>query len=48
MTATSTPMGGDLAKGGADGEPVARPRRDVAAARSQTQTVNVFTLTRQG
>jgi hypothetical protein len=48
VTATSTPMGGDLAKGGADGGTGGTTAGDVAAARGQTQTVNVFTLTLKG
>jgi WD40-like Beta Propeller Repeat len=49
VTATSTPMGGDLAKGGGDaGGTAGTTAGDVAAARAQTQTVNVFTLTLKG
>jgi WD40-like Beta Propeller Repeat len=49
VTATATPMGGDLAKGGADPEGGGGTTAgDVAAARAQTHTANVFTLTLKG
>jgi hypothetical protein len=44
LTATSSPMGGDLARGGVDTGAGGTTAADVAAARAQTQTVNVFTL----
>lgn len=48
VTATSAPMGGDLAKGGTDPGGGGTTAGDVAAARAQTQTANVFTLTLKG
>lgn len=48
VSATAAPMGGDLAKGGSDGGTGGTTAGDVAAARAQTQTVNVFTLTLMG
>jgi len=48
LAATSTPMGGDLARGGVDTGTGGTSASDVAAARAQQQTVNVFTLTLKG
>jgi dipeptidyl aminopeptidase/acylaminoacyl peptidase len=48
VSATSAPMGGDLAKGGTEGGTGGTTAGDVAAARAQTQTANVFTLTLKG
>jgi Tol biopolymer transport system component len=44
LSATSTPMGGDLARGGVDTGTGGTSAAEVAAARQQMQTVNVFTL----
>jgi hypothetical protein len=48
LAATSTPMGGDLARGGVDTGGSGTGAGDVAAARAQTQSQNVFTLTLKG
>jgi hypothetical protein len=48
LTATSAPMGGDLARGGVDTGTGGTTAADVAAARAQMQTVNVFTLLLKG
>jgi Tol biopolymer transport system component len=48
VSATSSPMGGDLAKGGADGGTGGTSAGDVAAARAQQQTQKVFTLKLKG
>jgi hypothetical protein len=49
VSPTASPMGGALAKGGTSGDPNAgTSMEDVANAKSQTQTVNVTTLTLMG
>ena len=48
LSPTSTPMGGDLARGGVDTGAGGTSAADVAAARAQMQTVNVFTLLLKG
>lgn len=50
VSATSSPMGGDLARGGASGDPNGggTSMEDVAQHKSQTQTVTVTTLTLMG
>jgi len=47
LSATSSPMGGDLARGGVD-TGTGSSAGDVAAARAQQQSQNVFTLTLKG
>jgi Tol biopolymer transport system component len=47
-TATSAPMGGDLARGGVDTGGGGTSAGDVAAARAQTQSQNVFSLLLKG
>jgi WD40 repeat protein len=49
LSATATPMGGDLARGGADpGGTGGTAAGDVASARAQTQTQNMVSLTVKG
>jgi hypothetical protein len=50
VSATSAPMGGSLAKGGTSGDPNGggTSMEEVAQHKSQTQTVNVITLTLMG
>jgi dipeptidyl aminopeptidase/acylaminoacyl peptidase len=48
LASVSTPMGGDLARGGVDGGSGGTSAGDVAAARAQTQSQNVFSLTLKG
>jgi hypothetical protein len=48
-TATASPMGGDLARGGSSGDPTAGTSAgDVAARAAQTQKERVFSLTLKG
>jgi dipeptidyl aminopeptidase/acylaminoacyl peptidase len=48
LSSTSTPMGGDLARGGVDTGSGGTSAGDVAAARAQMQSQNVFTLLLKG
>jgi hypothetical protein len=47
-TATASPMGGDLARGGVDAGTAGTAAGDVAARAAQTQTQRVFSLTLRG
>jgi WD40 repeat protein len=48
LSATSAPMGGDLAKGGGDTGTGGTAAGDVASARAQTQTLTVVSLSVKG
>src|SRR3954469_18862916 len=48
VSATSAPMGGDLARGGTDTGSGGTSAGDVAAARAQSQSQNVFSLSLKG
>jgi len=48
LSSTSAPMGGDLARGGTDTGGGGTSAGDVASARAQTQSQNVFSLSLKG